>query len=97
MDNKGDGTWDTIRSRWRIGGGVLGWVVDICVCMSVCMYVILLGVSGVAELRRPDPKMHDDGEGDDVWVELLPVQLVDTHGARFLREKQVSTVGHVTV
>lgn len=47
--------------------------------VCVCLYVILLGVSGVAELSRPDPKMNDDGEGDDVWVELLPVQLVDTH------------------
>lgn len=28
--------------------------------------------------------MHDDGEGDDVWVELLPVQLVDAHRAGFL-------------
>lgn len=47
--------------------------------VSVCVNVILLRVSGVAELSRPDPEMNDDGEGDDVWVELLPVQLVDTH------------------
>ena len=30
--------------------------------------------------------MNDDGEGDDVWVELLPVQLVDAHRAWFLQE-----------
>lgn len=29
--------------------------------------------------------MNDDGESDDVWVELLPVQLVDAHRARFLQ------------
>lgn len=55
--------------------------------MCVCVCVILLGVSGVAELSRPYPKMHDDGEGDDVRVELLPVQLVDAHRAGFLGEK----------
>lgn len=52
----------------------------------------LLRVSGVAELSRPDPKMNDDGEGDDVWVELLPVQLVDTHRAGFLEEKEARRV-----
>lgn len=56
--------------------------------LCVCLYVILLGVSGVAELSGPDPKMNDDGEGDDVWVELLPVQLVDTHRARFLEGRK---------
>lgn len=50
----------------------------------MCPCVILLGVSGVAQLSRSDSKVNDDGEGDDVWVELLPVQLVDTHRARFL-------------
>lgn len=50
----------------------------------MCFCVILLGVSGIAELSRPDSKVNDDGEGDDIWVELLPVQLVDTHRARFL-------------
>lgn len=47
--------------------------------MSACMYVILLRVSGVAELSRTNPKMNNDGEGDDIWVELLPVQLVNSH------------------
>lgn len=56
--------------------------------LCVCLYVILLGVSGVAELSGPDPKMNDNGEGDDVWVELLPVQLVDTHRARFLEGRK---------
>lgn len=49
--------------------------------------VFLLRVSGVAELSRSDPEVDDDGEGDDVRVELLPVQLVDAHGAGFLREQ----------
>lgn len=53
------------------------------VCVCVC--VILLRVSGVAELSRADPEMNDDGKGDDIGVELLPVQLVDTHRAGFLR------------
>lgn len=53
----------------------------------MCVCVILLGVSGVAELSGPYPKMHDDGEGDDVRVELLSVQLVDAHRAGFLGEK----------
>lgn len=66
--------------------------------LCVCLYVILLGVSGVAELSGPDPKMNNDGEGDDVWVELLPVQLVDTHRARFLEgRKKASAVSHDTV
>lgn len=52
----------------------------------MCLCVILLGVSGVAQLSRSDAKVNDDGEGDDVWVELLPVQLVDTHRAWFLHE-----------
>lgn len=46
--------------------------------------MILLRVSSVAELSGPDAEMNDDGEGDDVWIELLPVQLVDSHGAGFL-------------
>lgn len=50
-----------------------------------CMCVILLRVSGVAQLSGADPKVNDDGEGDDVWVELLPVQLVDPHRAGFLQ------------
>lgn len=49
------------------------------------MCVILLRVSGVAQLSGADPKVNDDGEGDDVWVELLPVQLVDPHRAGFLQ------------
>lgn len=65
--------------------------------MRVCVCVCLLRVSGVAELSRPDPKMNDDGEGDDFWVELLPVQLVDTHRAGFLEEKEARTVSHDTV
>lgn len=52
--------------------------------VHVCPCVILLGVSGVAQLSGSDSKVNDDGEGDDVWVELLPVQLVDAHRARFL-------------
>lgn len=52
--------------------------------IHLCPCVILLGVSGVAQLSRSDSKVNDDGEGDDVWVELLPVQLVDTHRAWFL-------------
>ena len=50
--------------------------------------MILLRVSGIAELSRTDPKMNDDGEGDDIWVELLPVQLVDAHRAGFLGRKK---------
>lgn len=50
--------------------------------------VILLRVSSVAELSGPDAEMNDDGEGDYVWVELLPVQLVDTHWAGFLDRDQ---------
>lgn len=65
---------------------VLRWVVDIYVW---CVCVILLRVSGVAELSRPNPKVNDDGEGDDVRVELLPVQLVDAHRARLLEEETV--------
>lgn len=53
---------------------------------QVCVCVILLGVSGVAQLSGPDSEVNDDGEGDDVWVELLPVQLVDSHRAWFLQE-----------
>lgn len=68
------------------GGETSVWVVDIYVC--VYMYVILLRVSGVAELSRPNPEMNDDGEGDDVWVELLPVQLVDPHRAGFLGQRK---------
>lgn len=52
--------------------------------MCVCM--ILLRVSGVAQLSGSDSEVDDDGEGDDIWVELLPVQLVDTHRAGFLQE-----------
>ena len=48
------------------------------------MDAILLGVSGVAELGGTDPEVNDDGEGDDVRVELFPVQLVDAHRAWFL-------------
>ena len=58
-------------------------------CVCVYMYVILLRVSGVAELSRPDPEVNDDGEGDDFRVELLPVQLVDSHRARFLGAEEV--------
>lgn len=54
--------------------------------------VILLGVSGVAELSGPDAEVNDDGEGDDVWVELLPVQLVDAHRARFLKNREGRTL-----
>lgn len=43
------------------------------------MYVILLGVSCVTELSGSDPKVDDDGESDDVRVELLSVELVDPH------------------
>lgn len=50
--------------------------------------VILLRVSSVAELSGPDAEMNDDGEGDYIWVELLPVQLVDTHWAGFLDREQ---------
>lgn len=57
----------------------------------MCPCVILLGVSGVAELSGSDSKVNDDGEGDDVWVELLPVQLVDTHRARFLHTHAEAT------
>lgn len=52
--------------------------------IHMCPCVILLGVSGVAQLSRSDSEVNDDGEGDDVWVELLPVQLVDAHRAWFL-------------
>lgn len=69
----------------------------LCMPKCMCACVILLRVSGVAELSGPDPEMNDDGEGDDVWVELLPVQLVDAHRARFLWRKEVSRVSHVTV
>lgn len=58
---------------------------------STCPCVILLGVSGVAQLSRSDSKVNDDGEGDDVWVELLPVQLVDTHRAWFLHTHTKAT------
>ena len=61
------------------------------------MQVILLRVSSVAELSGPDPKMNNYGEGDDFWVELFSVQLVDSHRAGFLGQKEVSTVNHVTV
>lgn len=46
--------------------------------------MILLRVACIAELGGPDPEVNDDGEGDDVGVELLAVQLVDTHRARLL-------------
>lgn len=49
---------------------------------------ILLGVPSVAELGRPDPKVDNDGEGDDLWIELLSVQLVNTHRARLLKQQQ---------
>ncbi|MEQ2182450.1 hypothetical protein GOODEAATRI_022402 [Goodea atripinnis] len=42
--------------------------------------VILLRVSSVAELSGPDAEVNDDGECDDVWVELLPVQRVMRRG-----------------
>lgn len=58
-------------------GGRSVQMVDIFV--SASMSVILLRVSCVAELSRPDPEMNNDRKGDDVWVELLPVQLVNTH------------------
>lgn len=62
------------------------------------MCVILLRVSGIAELSGPDPKMNDDGEGDDVWVELLSVQLVNPHGARFLGKKgQRMNKNHISI
>lgn len=57
---------------------------------GIYVCVILLRVSGVAELSRTNPEVNNDGEGDDLRVELLPVQLVDSHRARFLlRKKQM--------
>lgn len=48
----------------------------------------LLGVPSVAELGRPDAEVNDDGEGDDVGVKLLPIQLVDPHRAGFLWQQK---------
>lgn len=56
------------------------------------VFVILLRVSGIAELSRTNPEVNDDGEGDDVWVELLPVQLVDPYRARLLQGKKEKKV-----
>lgn len=60
--------------------------------LYLCMCVILLRVSGVAELSRTNPKMNNDGKGDDIWVELLPVQLVNPDRARFLQGKEGGTM-----
>ena len=83
-----EGTREAIHSRQAEGKDrrcdVWSTFIRVCLCVCVCVCVCLLRVSGVAELSRPDPKMNDDGEGDDVWVELFPVQLVDTHRAGFL-------------
>lgn len=58
---------------------------EACSVRLTCVCAILLRVSGVAELSGADSEVNDDGEGDDVWVELLPVQLVDPHRAGFLQ------------
>lgn len=63
--------------------------------MAPC--VLLLRVSGVAQLSRSDSEVNDDGEGDDIGVELLPVQLVDTHRAWFLQEYKRHTHRHMHV
>lgn len=54
---------------------------------SVWICVFSLRVSSVAELSRSDSKVDDDGEGDDLRVELLSVQLINPHWAGFLEQK----------
>lgn len=64
--------------------------------LDVSLCVVLLRVSCVAELSGPDAEVNNDWEGDDVWVELLPVQLVDAHRAGLL-EGEREEKNHVTV
>lgn len=49
---------------------------------------ILLRISSITELSRSYPKVDNNGESNYIGIELFAVQLINTHWAGFLGEKE---------